>query len=287
MEKPEEERSLLLKCLPPVGNIFKQSGTKTPRTCSLQNVPKGDFFQSRLAASKLLPHLEQQSRCQNIEWLKLARPPTRLKSRTVHAECLNDRLHSQLLPVPASRKSHWIHPFLYRPVHTNYNFGASLDSYSAPVLICKVLPALAGFCRYTGQTKNIVPPGPFPTAQGKWSAGGKTLPNPHLPCAAPYNCSPTLSCHADPNQRTWVPLASRPQPRLRFKVCKEENLQHTPSFGNPTASAALAFVPLLVLILILNLDSFWGEDTQTWPQWPSSERSLNLPLAPFSASLQL
>lgn len=65
IEKPEEERSLLLKCLPPVGNISKQSSTKTPRTCSLQNVPKGDFFQSRLAASELLPHLQQQSRCQN------------------------------------------------------------------------------------------------------------------------------------------------------------------------------------------------------------------------------
>lgn len=106
MEKPEEERSLLLKCLPPVGNISKQSGTKTPRTCSLQNVPKGDFFQSRLSASKLLPHLQQQSRCQNIKWLKLARPPTWLKSHIVYAECLNDHLQSHLLSVPASRKSH-------------------------------------------------------------------------------------------------------------------------------------------------------------------------------------
>lgn len=94
MEKLEEERSLLLKCLPPGGNISKQSGTKTPRICSLQNMPTGYFFQSRLAASKSLPYLEQQSRCQNSKWLKPARPPTWLKSHTVYAECLNGHLQS-------------------------------------------------------------------------------------------------------------------------------------------------------------------------------------------------
>lgn len=105
MEKPEGERCLLLKCLPPVGNNPKQSGTKTPRTCSLQNVPKGDFFQSILAASKLLPQLKQHSKCPNIDWLKLARPPTWLKSHTVYAECLSGHLHSLKLPsVPASQK---------------------------------------------------------------------------------------------------------------------------------------------------------------------------------------
>lgn len=67
MEKPEEERSPLLTCLPPVGNISKWSGTKVPRTCSRQNLPKGDFFQSRLAASELLFNLKQQSSCQKIK----------------------------------------------------------------------------------------------------------------------------------------------------------------------------------------------------------------------------
>lgn len=94
MEKPEGERCLLLKCLPPVGNIPKQSGTKTPRTCSLQNVPKGDFFQSILAGFKLLPQLEQHSKCPDTAWLKLAWPPTWLKSHTVYVECLNGHLHS-------------------------------------------------------------------------------------------------------------------------------------------------------------------------------------------------
>lgn len=70
-EKSEEERPLLLKCLPPVGNISKQSGTKSPRTCSLQNVSKRDFFQSRLAASDVLPDLQQQPRCQTTKGLSL------------------------------------------------------------------------------------------------------------------------------------------------------------------------------------------------------------------------
>lgn len=84
MEKPEEERSLLLKCLPPVGNISKWSGTKTSRTGPLQNVPKADFFQSSLVASKLLPYLEQQSRCQNTECRQLAQPPAWLRSCAVY-----------------------------------------------------------------------------------------------------------------------------------------------------------------------------------------------------------
>lgn len=43
-------------------------------------MPKAAFFQSRLAASKPLPHLQQQSRCQNAKCCKLAQPPTRPKS---------------------------------------------------------------------------------------------------------------------------------------------------------------------------------------------------------------
>lgn len=95
----------LLKSLSPVGNISKQSGTKSPRTCLLQNMSKGGSFQSRPTDCELLPHLEQQSRCQNIEWFKLALLPSQLKSRAVCAVSQWLPSLSQLLSIPASQKS--------------------------------------------------------------------------------------------------------------------------------------------------------------------------------------
>lgn len=132
MEKPEEERSLLLKCLPPVGNISKWSGTKTSRTGPLQNVPNADFFQSSLAASKLLPHLEQQSRCQNTECRQLAQPPAWLRSCTVYTG-------SQSQPsVPQSLSAHFSkratkYTSSYTGQHTQTNFFCAPWTHLEPL----------------------------------------------------------------------------------------------------------------------------------------------------------
>ena len=226
MEKPEEERSLLLKCLPPVGNISKQSGTKTPRNCSLQNVPKGDFFQSRLAASELLPHLEQQSRCQNIEWLKLALPPTWLKSCTVYAVSQWSPSLTQLLSVPAeyTEDTEYTSAYIGQYSQTTLSVLAETHMEHLP-WHTKFLSAPLGYCCYLGQIKTlaILHWGP---GTGRRVCRGENA-NSHLPPAAPYKCSPTLSWPADPNQRTWLPWAScsthvplaNPQDRQLSSLC--------------------------------------------------------------------
>lgn len=205
MEKPEEERSLLLKCLPPVGNISKWSGTKTSRTGPLQNVPKADFFQSSLAASKLLPHLEQQSRCQNTECRQLAQPPAWLRSCTVYtASQSQPSVPQSLSPHFSKRATKYTSSYTGQHTQTNF-FLCSLDSSRASVLICEIISTPAGFCENTEPTKcpstlhcrlGLRPSALYP---GVNIAVGKMLSDAGFPVAVPFqpcHSSSSRLCHA-------------------------------------------------------------------------------------------
>lgn len=83
MEKPEEERSLLLKCLPPVGNISKQSGTKNLQDLLTEERAKGSFLPESTGCFQTIassPATVQMPKCQVLQAGSATNPAKKLQA---------------------------------------------------------------------------------------------------------------------------------------------------------------------------------------------------------------